>query len=122
MFDIFRKILRTGTVTKEMPLDAAPSRFRGKPVFVSDECTDCGACAASCPTGAIQFHQENNFSELVLSYSTCIFCGICAEVCETGTIQTTNEYRLATKNKQDLIQTLRVSGKPSKLAPVGKEV
>ncbi|GAX89845.1 4Fe-4S binding protein [Effusibacillus lacus] len=122
MFDILWKIFKTGTVTKEMPLEAAPSRFRGKPIFLSNECTECGVCVASCPTGAIQFHPKEDSSELVLSYATCIFCGICAEVCETQMIKMTNEYRLATKNKQDLIQTAQVTVKPSELAPVGKGV
>ncbi|GAC92150.1 formate hydrogenlyase complex iron-sulfur subunit [Anoxybacillus flavithermus NBRC 109594] len=104
MFDLVKKIWKTKTVTKTDPLTEAPKRFRGKPMFVSNECTGCRACITSCPAKAITLEQNDDSStiSLSLSYANCIFCGICAEVCETNTIQITNEYRLATKNKTEL--------------------
>jgi formate hydrogenlyase subunit 6/NADH:ubiquinone oxidoreductase subunit I len=122
MFDILRKIWSTGTVTKKIPFEEAPPRFRGKPIFVSNECTGCEACTSSCPSNSIQFYRNGDSSKLSLSYSSCIFCGICAEVCETQMIQITNEYGLATKNKSYLIQTINVSKHQTKLLTVGKRV
>ncbi|MFC7443022.1 4Fe-4S dicluster domain-containing protein [Laceyella putida] len=103
MLDLLRKIWRTGTVTKKMPLEEAPSRFRGKPVISSQVCTHCETCVNACPTGALQIHRNDNASELVLSYAQCIFCGVCAEVCESGAIRVTNDYRMVTKDKSELM-------------------
>ncbi|MFB9760398.1 4Fe-4S dicluster domain-containing protein [Ectobacillus funiculus] len=120
MFDILRKIWRTGTVTEKLPVNAAPSRFRGKPVIFSQACTNCQACANVCPTEALQIHRDHDASELVLSYAQCIFCGVCAEACESGAIQVTNEYRLATKNKQELTVRVLIQ-QPSKPVTAIKE-
>ena len=103
MFDLIRKIWQTKTVTKTKLFEDAPSRFRGKPVFSSNECTGCGLCVTSCPTGTIDFSKQKDSVTLSIHYANCLFCGICAEKCETQLIQATNEYRLATKNKSDLL-------------------
>jgi len=120
MFDIIKKIWKTKTVTKTELLTDAPERFRGKPIVTSNECTGCQACVAACPAKAITFQQDGDAITVSLSYTTCIFCGICAEVCETDTIQATNEYRLATKNKNEL--TVKKQATVAKLLTAGKEV
>ncbi|TCK02028.1 UNVERIFIED_ORG: formate hydrogenlyase subunit 6/NADH:ubiquinone oxidoreductase subunit I [Anoxybacillus amylolyticus] len=120
MFDLIRKIWRTKTVTKTELFTEAPERFRGKPIFTSNECTDCQACTMSCPAGAITLQQNDDAITLSLSYANCIFCGICAEVCEMNVIQITNEYRLATKNKNEL--TVSQQATLAKLLTAGKEV
>lgn len=102
MFDLIRKIWQTKTVTKTALFQEAPSRFRGKPVFSANKCSGCESCVTSCPAGAIQIHKKDDSITLSISYTSCIFCGICAESCQTNLIQTTNEYMLATKNKEDL--------------------
>lgn len=122
MFDIIQKIWRTKTVTKTDLFTEAPERFHGKPVFTSSECTGCEACAASCPSSAIDFRQNGDAITLSLTYARCIFCGICSEVCETAMIQITNEYRLATKNKSDLTVTVNSQTKSEKLLTARKEV
>jgi len=120
MFDLIRKIWKTKTVTKTDLLTEAPERFRGKPIFVSNECTGCQACITSCPAKAITLVQNDNSSTISLSYANCIFCGICAEMCETNAIQITNEYRLATKNKTELTVNKQITF--AKLLTAGKEV
>jgi formate hydrogenlyase subunit 6/NADH:ubiquinone oxidoreductase subunit I len=120
VLDLIRKIWKTKTVTKTNLFEEAPSRFRGKPVLVSNECTGCGSCAASCPSDAINFNQNEDSYTLSISYAHCIFCGICAEECETKMIQVTNEYRLAAKNKNDLQVNITVPS-PA-LFPAGKGV
>lgn len=113
MFDILRKIWRTGTVTKKIPFEAAPASYRGRPVLQTQGCTNCKSCAESCPTGAIELIQQHDLLEIRLDTANCIFCGLCAEHCETGTIQMTNEYRLAVKHKDDLIQSVQMFLPPS---------
>lgn len=109
MFEVIRKIWKTGIVTRKLPLEEAPRRYRGKLDIQPHKCKNCGACVAACPTGAIEVRSNDEGCELVVSYGKCIFCGICAEVCETQIVRMTNGYHLATKNKKDLIQVARIA-------------
>lgn len=119
MFDLIRKIWQTKTVTKTTLFDDAPARFRGKPVFSSNECTGCESCVTACPSGAIDFHKTGESITLSISYANCIFCGICAELCDTKMIQVTNEYKLATKNKNNLLISINTTVKTPELLPTG---
>lgn len=120
MLNILRKIWKTGTVTNKFPLEDAPTRFRGKPVFTSKECTGCNECVSACPSSAIKLVKNGEMAKLTLSYSDCILCGVCADVCETQTIQATNEYRLSSRNKEDLIQTVQLPMPKRELIAVGE--
>lgn len=115
MFQLFRMIWKIGNVTKKDPFPPAP-QFKGKPILTSDICTGCQECVHVCPSGAIQlFPTSWDAQELSLNYSCCVFCGMCSEVCETNLIQTTSDYRLATKQKLDLIHKVII---PSKSGPI----
>jgi Fe-S-cluster-containing hydrogenase component 2 len=50
---------------------------------ISSECTACGACGRSCPTGALRFERDENGMTFSLSFSAqyCIGCEICSHVC-----------------------------------------
>lgn len=120
MFDLIRKIMQTKTVTKTRLFDEAPSRFRGKPIFTSHDCTGCEACVISCPANAILVQKNEGSITLSLSYANCIFCGICAEQCETKLIQATNEYRLAARDKESLTCIIKIPLKTSEKVPTGK--
>ena len=50
---------------------------------IGDDCISCGACAGSCPVGAIS-EGEGKF---VIDADACIECGACAGGCPVGTIE-----------------------------------
>ena len=67
----------------------APSRLSlfhpGSPlglVALRDEtCTACGACSASCPTGALALKETANATTISYDPALCVSCGRCVPVC-----------------------------------------
>ena len=49
---------------------------------ISDECTSCGACAATCPVEAI----SEGDGKYVIDADTCVDCGACAGECPVEAI------------------------------------
>ncbi|MEY8523834.1 4Fe-4S dicluster domain-containing protein [bacterium 1XD8-76] len=49
---------------------------------IGDGCVGCGACAGTCPVGAI----SEDGGVFVIDENTCISCGACAGGCPVGTI------------------------------------
>ena len=47
---------------------------------ITDECVQCGACAASCPVDCIAQGED----KYVIDKSKCIECGTCASICPVG--------------------------------------
>lgn len=47
---------------------------------ISDDCINCGACAAACPVEAI----SEGDGKMVIDADTCISCGSCAAACPVG--------------------------------------
>ncbi len=94
--------LRQGRGTIRFP-DAAPAlpdRFRGGPQLDETKCVaGCSACIEACPTDAIAMDSEG----LRLDLGRCLFCTDCRDACPQGAIAYTQEYRLATRNRADLV-------------------
>ncbi len=76
---------------------AMPTHFRGLPALDVTKCPDgCRACADACPTDAI--------IDRAIDLGRCIFCPECEAACPEGAIVFTDEYRLATRTREDLLQ------------------
>lgn len=114
MFEILQKSLRVGIVTENYPAATAALSpvARGKPEIDFANWKDARPAARICPTGAIDYRDENSERAATLDLSKCIFCGLCTEV--DPAIRMTSHCELAATKKS----TLQFSAK-YKLAPDG---
>jgi Ni,Fe-hydrogenase III small subunit/NAD-dependent dihydropyrimidine dehydrogenase PreA subunit len=98
---------RTITYPNQEP--TLPDRFRGLPAIDSSKCPDdCRACADACPTDAISIKGKS----VRLDLGRCLFCTDCVQACPEGAIHYTQDYRLATRTRDDLLlqgQTLSLA-------------
>lgn len=82
------------------PPPSPPARFRGLPLIDQARCpADCRECVESCPTGAI----THDGRSLAIDLGKCLFCSDCTEACPEGAIRYTTDYRLAVRDRQDLV-------------------
>ena len=54
---------------------------------ITDECVACGACADTCPVGAIVLDEAKG---IYVINSDCVDCGACREVCPVKCIHEGN--------------------------------
>jgi Ni,Fe-hydrogenase III small subunit/NAD-dependent dihydropyrimidine dehydrogenase PreA subunit len=91
-----------------------PDRFRGLPVVDLSKCPQgCRDCADACPTNAISIKGNGVWLDL----GRCLFCTDCMEACPEGAIRYTQDYRVATRKREDLI----LGGQALKLAEALEE-
>jgi Ni,Fe-hydrogenase III small subunit/ferredoxin len=77
-----------------------PDRFRGRPEIDPSKCAaDCRRCAEACPTGALERTETGPRIDL----GRCLFCADCAQVCPTGALRFTRDYRLAARQRKDML-------------------
>ncbi len=104
MLRIFRERLRQGHRTMGFPRGeppVLPARFRGLPIIDQSKCKDrCTACMEACPTGALARASDRT---LQIDLGKCLFCGDCTAACPKGAITFSGDYRLAARNRKDLV-------------------
>ena len=102
MFDVILARMQQGHRTIAYPAQepTLPDRMRGLPVVDSSKCPQgCRHCADACPTDAISFGDKG----IRLDLGRCLFCTDCMEACPEDAIHYTQEYRLATSSRDDLV-------------------
>lgn len=78
-----------------------PERNRGKPVVVDrEDCVGCGLCTQACPAFAISLDEDD---KPVIDLGHCAFCGLCAENCPRDIIEMSQEYELATFDREEAV-------------------
>jgi Ni,Fe-hydrogenase III small subunit/Pyruvate/2-oxoacid:ferredoxin oxidoreductase delta subunit len=81
------------------PAPAKPDRMRGMPEVDASPCAeDCRCCAEACPTEAIAVN-----GGLRIDLGRCLFCGRCADACPRHLIAFTQDHRLATRRREELL-------------------
>ncbi|TWT46084.1 Formate hydrogenlyase subunit 7 [Phycisphaerae bacterium RAS1] len=101
MLQILKTRLHQGHRTTGFPvqLPVLPERYRGRPQLDAAKCPDgCGVCIEACPTQAI-----STDGGLKLDLGKCLFCTACVDACPEGAIRYTQDYRLATSRRTDLV-------------------
>jgi Ni,Fe-hydrogenase III small subunit/ferredoxin len=77
-----------------------PDRFRGLPVLDESKCPDgCQECVQACPTDAV----GRDAAGLQLDLGRCLFCTECVDACPEGAIRFSQDHRLATRARDDLV-------------------
>ena len=68
--------------------------FSGRVVIDDEKCIACGACAETCPTGAISIKDEENIRTISHCHQICIACKRCEASCEDKAIKVEVELNL----------------------------
>jgi len=88
------------------PAPAMPERVVGRAVVEQAKCLPgCQACAAACPTDAIELAATP--PRVRLDLGKCLFCRACQQACPSGAVSFSNDYQLAVARREDLIVTDR---------------
>ena len=103
--------LRNLRVTLPYPYEPAPPEegFRGQIEVDIDKCIGCGACANACPARLISIIDQDTRRTIEFALGRCTYCARCAEVCPEDAITMTQEFELATDDKNDLFITVNLN-------------
>jgi formate hydrogenlyase subunit 6/NADH:ubiquinone oxidoreductase subunit I len=95
----------TKSATRLYPVEKAPAvkGLIGMVTWEIERCIGCGLCPQICPSDAIEMHGEQRKAEIIYHLDRCLFCGECIHICPTNTIKATQEYELASPDRDAMI-------------------
>jgi len=117
--------------TEQYPLERpqVAERYRGAPRLNTNPDTDetlcisCDLCALACPENLIVVTSERNektrrkeLTNFTYDLSRCMFCGLCEDACPTDALELTQDFELASYNREGMIwdrQTLEKGPQPT---------
>jgi len=92
----FEQGYRTSRYPKE-PIQL-PERYRGRPQIIPDAPAELVArCVAACPQEAINAESKH------IDMGRCVFCGTCERLSEGRFVTFTQDFEIATAQKEDLV-------------------
>jgi len=99
----FFKKPATTTYPVERPV-LAPN-FRGKIKYIQSLCIGCRLCIKDCPANAIEIVKvcDRKF-KMIYHMDRCIYCGQCVLSCPKKAIFLTDEFELASCDKNSLVE------------------
>lgn len=104
VFDTLAHRLKRGCETMaypDGPAPALPDRHGGALTVDPGRCTDgCERCVPVCPTQAIT---RLPGQPVRLDMGRCLFCAACVEICPPKAISLTQDHRMATRHREDLV-------------------
>lgn len=104
-------VLKPGIVTLKYPFAPRPvaKDFRGQPAWDHHKCVGCGGCAAHCPARTIMVRDLcQELRVMVYDGARCTYCGRCADVCPEDAITMTEQFELATGDRDDITVTMEL--------------
>lgn len=79
-----------------------PDRFRGAPRIDSSKCPQgCTKCVEACPTDALRARIGDG--RMSVDLGRCLFCTDCVDACPEGALTYSDDWRLATRAREDLV-------------------
>jgi len=104
-------VLKPGVVTLKYPFEPRPvaKDFRGQPAWDHHKCVGCGGCAAHCPARTILVRDIcQELRIMIYDGARCAYCGRCADVCPEDAIVMTEQFELATGDRDDITVTMEL--------------
>ncbi len=111
MLELVKETLRNlfkRSSTYKFPLEDRPASadYRGKQVVDINKCIGCKLCAIDCPAYAITMTPNPSGKPKeypVVDFGRCVLCYQCVRVCPVDAYVTSNNYKLASFDKESLI-------------------
>ncbi|MDG6228879.1 MAG: 4Fe-4S binding protein [Candidatus Thermoplasmatota archaeon] len=92
-----------GKASINPPVETPPG-FRGKIQYDKEKCIGCKLCIKVCPTGAIEFKEEEKKIKIYLA--RCCFCSQCNDICPVNCLSMGSEFLLADTDKYSKAMTV----------------